>query len=160
MAQPFDCLCGAPTCRRQVGGAKHMADAQLQGVWLNGHIHELLRERKAAAGNRDGPLSGTHPASVSENGTAGAVSLPDPDPTDPTAHALKGALEEAERVVVSVRAALSSYAKAGGAKGAGGASLENTHYANDSLGLLNGSQRRGATSRELSGEMGGDTVCV
>jgi hypothetical protein len=52
--------------------------------------------------------------------------------TDATAQALKDALQQAEKVVVAARAALLSY----------------------------GSQRRGPTSRELSGEMGGDTICA
>lgn len=44
MAQPFDCLCGKPTCRRLINGAKNMSQEMLHGVWLNGHIHALLAE--------------------------------------------------------------------------------------------------------------------
>ena len=109
MAQGFDCLCGTPACRGHIGGAKDMTDAQLEGVWLNGHIRELKEEQKTKAVS-------------SRNSTA---------VSDPTADALSNALQQAEKVVVAARAALLSYA---------------------------GSQRHGPTSRELSGEMGGDTV--
>lgn len=51
---------------------------------------------------------------------------------DPTARALRDALGHAEKVVEAARAAL--------------------------LGYIGAAARRGPTSRELSGEMGGDTV--
>lgn len=51
---------------------------------------------------------------------------------DPTVRALRDALGHAEKVVEAVRAAL--------------------------LGYVGAAARRGPTSRELSGEMGGDTV--
>ena len=149
MAQPFDCLCGAPTCRGQIAGAGHMAEAQLEGLWLNGHIHELLAERKAARTD-----------DVSGNGTVGHVDA------DPTAQALRDALQQAEKVVVATRAALTSYVQGAfqkpgrGVKALGASGLQNgAHGANglSSNGSARGSQRRGLTSRELSGEMGGDT---
>ncbi|KAH6850864.1 hypothetical protein B0I37DRAFT_123275 [Chaetomium sp. MPI-CAGE-AT-0009] len=97
MAQPFDCLCGTATCRGRIAGARDMAPAQLDGLWLNGHIRALLEERDA--GREKQTNNGTN----GTNGTAGGV-----------------------------------YDAAAGSASAG-------------------AQRRGPTSRELSGEMGGDT---
>ncbi|KAJ9130161.1 Galactose-proton symport, partial [Pleurostoma richardsiae] len=99
MAQPFDCLCGTPTCRGRIAGARDMPRAQLDGVWLNGHIRELLDER-------DG-----RPSSP-----AAAASVP---ADDPTAQALRDALLHAEKVVEAARAALVSYARAAGGRNGG-----------------------------------------
>lgn len=155
MAQPFECFCGTPSCRGRISGAKDMTAAQLEGVWLNGHIRELLEEQKTK---------------VSENGTLAE--------DDPTAQALKDALLQAEKVVVASRAALMSYVQtvnrqtatkatkvSGNASGScqGYTDGSVSQYGVDGLsniGSINGSQRRGPTSRELSGEMGGDTICA
>lgn len=144
MSQPFDCFCGSPSCRGRISGAKDMTDAQLEGLWINGHILELREEQKKAK-------------TALVNGSAG---------NDPTAQALKDALLQAEKVVIAARAALSSYARtAGNGHGPG----HGPGYTNGSLaqfgvdglsktGSTMGAQRRGPTSRELSGEMGGDTI--
>ena len=48
MDQPFQCTCGAGegVCRGWISGAKTMSNEELNGYWLNGHITDLLRERK------------------------------------------------------------------------------------------------------------------
>lgn len=46
MAQAFNCLCGKPTCRGRISGANDMTPVQLEGLWLNGHIRELLEEQQ------------------------------------------------------------------------------------------------------------------
>lgn len=102
MAQPFDCFCGKPTCKKVIAGAKDMPSELLDGLWLNDHIHELLEEQASSQHYRLGSMPG--------NG------------------ALNGRTEKINSADVGV----------------------NTH----SLGLL----RRGVTSREMSGEMGGDTT--
>ncbi|KAH8907082.1 hypothetical protein BR93DRAFT_927937 [Coniochaeta sp. PMI_546] len=139
MSQAFDCLCGTPSCRGRISGAKDMTDAQLEGLWINGHIRELLEEQKTKA--------------ASANGTAA---------DDSTAQALKDALQHAEKVVIAARAALSSYVQtAGSGYGLGYTNGSAAQFGVDGLsktGSTNGSQRRGPTSRELSGEMGGDTI--
>lgn len=114
MAQPFDCFCGAATCRGKIAGAKDMEPKQLEGLWLNGHIHEL-KDEQAREGSQ----------AAQKNGHRGGAD-------DPTARALRDALGHAEKVVEAARAAL--------------------------LGYVGMAARRGPTSRELSGEMGGDTV--
>ncbi|KAK3297602.1 uncharacterized protein B0H64DRAFT_127723 [Chaetomium fimeti] len=101
MAQPFDCLCGTPTCRGRIAGARDMAPAQLDGLWLNGHIRALLEERDAGGGK------------------------------EKQGHGANG-IDGANGSVYDAAADASSQASAG-------------------------AQRRGPTSRELSGEMGGDT---
>lgn len=50
MAQGFDCFCGAKTCRGFISGAKNMSKKQLEGMWLNAHIRELLEEKEKAGG--------------------------------------------------------------------------------------------------------------
>lgn len=142
MSQAFDCFCGSPSCRGRISGAKDMTDAQLDGLWINGHILEQREEQKQA---RTAPV----------NGTAGS---------DPTAQALKDALLQAEKVVIAARAALSSYSRtAGNGHGPGYTNGSSAQFGVDGLsktGSTRGDQRRGPTSRELSGEMGGDTVCA
>jgi hypothetical protein len=139
MSQAFDCLCGTPSCRGRISGAKDMTDAQLEGLWINGHIRELREEQKAKSASVDG----------------GAVN-------DPTTQALKDALQQAEKVVIAARAALSSYAlTAGNWQNQGYTNRSPAQFGVDGLsktGSTNGAQRRGPTSRELSGEMGGDTI--
>ncbi|KAM3555798.1 hypothetical protein MY1884_005397 [Beauveria asiatica] len=128
MAQPFQCLCGTPTCRGTIDGAKKMTSAQLDGLWLAKHIRELRAEQASSS------LLAT-PAFSS----------------DPTAYALQQAIDQAEKVVEAARSALLSYTST-----ATGSSKFLSNSADDVKG--NGAGRRvGPTSRELSGEMGGDT---
>lgn len=129
MAQPFDCLCGKPTCRGRISGARDMTKDQLQGIWLNGHIIDLLRDQERGV----------------QNGQAG----------DTTAQALQSALGHAQKVVEAARLALQTYT--GGSSRTNGSTKT---VANGRPAKLVGAERRGLTSRELSGEMGGDTVRV
>lgn len=46
MDQPFQCTCGAAECKGWIGGAGRMSPEALEGYWLNGHIVEMLNERK------------------------------------------------------------------------------------------------------------------
>jgi hypothetical protein len=136
MAQPFECLCGTPTCRGTIDGARNMTAQQLSGMWLNNHIREMLDDEARG---------------LPENGTAA---------TDPTATALKDALAHAERVVEAARLALRTYVvtQAAGPNGGNG---PDGKFADNGISVKsNGFGRRGPTSRELSGEMGGDTVRV
>lgn len=129
MAQSFDCLCGTPTCKGRIAGAKDMTQDQLDGLWLNGHIIELRREQERGLlnGNSD----------------------------DATAEALSNAVIQAVRVVESARFALQTYKGAhGSTKGANGS------VSNGLLAKFAASARHGPTSRELGGEMGGDTIRV
>lgn len=110
-----------------------MPPQHLQGVWLNGHIRDLLDEKNRTA-------------------------APQSD-ADPTAKALKEALLQAEKVVEAARFALRSYA---GVSQTGVAAVNGTKkngfVAREDIDLAEGLNRRGPTSRELSGEMGGDTA--
>ncbi|CAH0041475.1 unnamed protein product [Clonostachys solani] len=127
MAQPFECLCGTSRCRGTIAGAKDMTHSKLEGYWLNTHIRELLENQRL------------------ENGTAALN-----DSNDPTAQALKDALSHAEQVVEAARTALRTYAES--------ATVNGSRYAPSINGQFeNGLGRRGLTSRELAGEMGGDT---
>lgn len=46
MAQAFDCFCGSSDCRGRIDGAGKMTLKQLEGLWLNGYIREMLAERE------------------------------------------------------------------------------------------------------------------
>ena len=127
MAQPFDCLCGTPSCRGRISGAQDMAESQLRGIWLNGHIIQLRAEQNARS-------------------------------EDPTANALRDAVVHAEKVLESARLALRSYNSNAHAQNGNG--TVSSKRANGSIGKAAGLEHRGPTSRELSGEMGGDTVCA
>ncbi|KAK3344109.1 hypothetical protein B0T25DRAFT_318044 [Lasiosphaeria hispida] len=157
MAQPFDCLCGKSTCRGRIAGARDMTDTQLRGLWLNGHIRQLLEEPKATrpwyngSGNSFLIVNGTK--RMTRNGVAASKedNSRRPEIIDQTAETLREALKNAEQVVEAARHALNSYVQGkwltnGALLGADGAAKTAT-----------GPQRRGPTSRELSGEMGGDT---
>lgn len=166
MAQSFDCLCDKPTCRGRISGAKDMAPEQLEGLWINGHIRELLEEHSR------GMIGGA--MTPSGNGSVAVYDTPGND-DDVTAQALRNALKHAEEVVDATRTALYSYIEssqqAGKAKPVGNGVAKNVveKIAGDAnVGSSNGNVqgdseivtgfvRRGPTSRELSGEMGGDT---
>ncbi|KAL5358779.1 hypothetical protein BJX96DRAFT_183334 [Aspergillus floccosus] len=45
MDQPFQCNCGADSCKGVIDGAKSMKKEDLAEYWLNPHIEELLKER-------------------------------------------------------------------------------------------------------------------
>ncbi|KAI1471210.1 uncharacterized protein F4812DRAFT_170353 [Daldinia caldariorum] len=173
MAQPFDCLCGAPSCRGRIAGAKDMSEAQLAGLWLNGHILELLEEREREREGNDLRDMGTrNKEPAPENGTSSSSTLTAggglteiPPPEDLTAQALRNALAHAEKVVEAASAALQSYL----ASAAEAAALSTSTDGRGERGpagagtvaaLASGLTRRGITSRELSGEMGGDTIAV
>ncbi|KAK2013728.1 hypothetical protein LZ32DRAFT_239321 [Colletotrichum eremochloae] len=148
MAQPFDCFCGTPSCRGTIGGARDMPRAQLEGLWLNGHIRELLEERDAGS------------SSSSSN-----------HDDDPTAQALRDALKAAERVVEAARSALRTYTEAtgnnggqqqqqtakNGVNGTKAKGLPPSSSPSREQPVAVGASRNGASARELGGEMGGDT---
>ncbi|KXX82751.1 Histone-lysine N-methyltransferase ash1 [Madurella mycetomatis] len=175
MAQPFDCLCGKPTCRGRISGAEDMNPEQLDGLWLNGHIRELLEAKKhkqkqngAVAVAANGNVTAQAPApengaavSNAQTGRNGNHHTAAGETVDQTAQALRDALAHAEKVVEAARLALISYVAAVQGDGFGKAGGSgNGHFdaaAAAAVEASMGLQRRGPTSRELSGEMGGDT---
>jgi hypothetical protein len=123
MAQSFDCFCRAPSCKGHIAGASDMDAAQLQGMWLNGYIRDMLEER-------DLELAKTH------------------------GHGAQGHLNAAGIV----------HGPSGHGYVFGGEAMLNgkKHWngaANGPAHIIEwGAGRMGPTSRELSGEMGGDTT--
>lgn len=103
-----------------------MKPEQLDGLWLNNHIRDLLDERSRSIGNYTGTAT-----------------------DDATVTALKDAVTHAQKVVEAAKLALQRYT----------GHLNGSGFPGD-LKDTNGLKRRGATSRELSGEMGGDTIAV
>ncbi|KAK6955786.1 hypothetical protein Daesc_003430 [Daldinia eschscholtzii] len=166
MAQPFDCLCGKPTCRGRISGAKDMAKAQLEGVWLNGHILQLLEERDLRRRKETDPGNGTSTLAGGRRDPSSTEVGPPPggdDSDDVTAHELRNALKLAEKVVEAARSALQSYLASpalSARNGGDGGGERGSADARTEAGLVSGLTRRGITSRELSGEMGGDTIAV
>lgn len=131
MAQPFSCFCGTPACRGRISGARAMPRSQLAGLWLNAHIWELLAEQDA---EQDGKK------------TNGLAATPTASPTE---LALQDVLAKAEETLRSADSAAEAARHA------------LAHYRSSTApSAVNGSARRGPTSRELSGEMGGDTACT
>lgn len=169
MAQPFDCLCGTPTCRGRIAGARDMTLAQLDGLWLNGHIRELLEERENPNKTTKKQTNGAPAAITNGHGSNGYPAIP--STADQTVLALRDALTHAEKVVEAARLALVSYVEAlqlTGGCGNGNKQANGSSHGQDngrpfdaagpaSAQASAGAQRRGPTSRELSGEMGGDT---
>ena len=131
MAQGFECFCGSKTCRGFIDGAKNMSSEQLKGMWLNAHIRELLEESNCSA-------------KVPSHGNSGLMSE-GIGQIDATAEALKASLEQARKMVNAAQKALDVY-------------IEENHTKKDMSDSGNGATRNnGVGSRELSGEMGGDT---
>jgi len=145
MAQGFDCFCGAATCKGYISGAKNMKSSQLEGMWLNVHIRELLEERGNSSTVDAGDwevlkeMNGKGP--VPGNGTASK---------DPTEEALKASLEQARKMVDAAQKALDTYKSIHSGR-------ENGVSSRELSGEMGGDTRLGVTSRELGGEMGGDT---
>ncbi len=104
-----------------------MSHEQLEGYWINAHIRSLLEERDSSSGSTV-KKKGNGP--IQEKGV------------DATEEALKASLEQARRMVQAAQKALDSYISI---------------YDPDADFGSSGHIRRGVTSREMSGEMGGDT---
>jgi hypothetical protein len=127
-----------------------MSAAQLEGVWLNAHIRALLEER-----------DGVVVAPVSGNGTG---SDGNGEPKDETEEALKLALEQARKMVDVAQKALDTYKSVHGRNvedwveiGGKGANRQYGVGSRELSGEMGGDTRRRVTSRELGGEMSGDT---
>jgi hypothetical protein len=116
-----------------------MTPSQLEGYFLNAHIRFLIEERD----NQQQQQQQGQP--------------------DPTALALKNVLRSAEKSLDAARAALQTYlggldVPSSSVNGAAGSKTANGE-GDDKVSSSNGVGRRtGPTSRELSGEMGGDTA--
>ncbi|KAI9739483.1 MAG: hypothetical protein M1818_005171 [Claussenomyces sp. TS43310] len=158
MAQGFDCLCGAQTCRGRIEGAATMRPEHLEGLWLNGYIREMLAQKAAGA-----------PAQECTEATDGDASFAGPrsEGEDPVQHALKTLMQQAKASAGLAEKSLASYNRAKVAHAHGGSD----HAANGhalhadvadvvALPVSTDTGRNGPTSRELSGEMGGDTKAV
>jgi hypothetical protein len=154
-----------------------MTPEQLKGIWLNAHIRELLEERDAAASSTSTPSPSPSSAQTTNSATAvtngktdnngvvkkNGAAAPENGVVDQTADALRDALKHAEQVVEAAKTALATYLESRTGSSYGVAILSSAEAANGND-VANGEpnskagvQRRGVTSRELSGEMGGDT---
>jgi hypothetical protein len=153
MAQGFDCFCGTKTCRGFISGAKNMTSQQLEGIWLNPHIRELLKDEKAGLKNDvgEGRLPKT-PTSLL-NGQPGTIGKS----RDATEEALIASLEQAKKMVESAQKALDIYMSIHGETRAENGTARYGARSREVGGEMRGDTRRGVTSREMSGEMGGDT---
>jgi hypothetical protein len=126
-------------------------------MWLNAHIRSLLEEHSP---------SSTSVSSTTGNGTPVST----PISTDLTEQALRENLLLARKMVTAAQKALDTYKSlhgkedAGAINGKDGKVRENGVGSRELSGEMGGDTdvetkaRRGVTSREMSGEMGGDTV--
>ena len=112
-----------------------MTPQQLEGIWLNAHIRELLEERDAALAYSGGENGGE---GVGVRG-CNAVKAE---------RALMANCLQARKTLERAQKALDVYRSV---HGSGSAGLGNP----EALGVVAGP--RGVTNREMSGEMGGDT---
>jgi hypothetical protein len=157
MAQGFSCFCGAEACRGYISGAKNMSAEQLEGFWLNAHIRALLEERDVGAAQlaksgtmitRVGAVLGND---TEANGTIKEIEkdIESSKLKDGTEEALKSSLEQARKMVDAAQKALDTYK-----------SIHGRSSVDDlgSTGAKGANRQNGVGSRELSGEMGGDTV--
>lgn len=153
MAQSFSCLCGTPSCRGRIAGARSMSREQLAGQWLNGHIWELLQEQEKQQKT-------TRP----ENGDK-AAAVPSTRELALQEELAKAeeSLRKADQATEAARRALAAYRNGVTANGKtipttnGNAHHNGLNDAVTSNGVKD-SARHGASSRELGGELGGDTL--
>ncbi|CAG8975774.1 hypothetical protein HYALB_00009295 [Hymenoscyphus albidus] len=141
MAQGFQCLCSTPSCKGLITGAKDMTSQNLAGYYLNGHIRELLEEK-------NGGMNGV----------------------DEMKELLEVTVRKAREALESAESALGGYSKVmreigRGMNGSGKEEKRNGVGKMNGEGVgggdmlgFEGAGRRGVTSREMSGEMGGDTI--
>lgn len=118
MAQSFDCFCGTPSCKGRIAGASEMSEKQLEGMWLNGFIRDMIEERDLENTKMHGHGHGSivHGPGGQGNGHRGEEMF------------------NGRKLVWNGAASGPSHVVEGG------------------------TGRMGPTSRELSGEMGGDTT--
>lgn len=119
MAQPFTCMCGTPSCRGLISGAEGMTPAQLDGLWLNSHILQMLEEKRNNSLNGDGNGKNGKAAATTVSIDAGHGHGHGHD-DDMTARAMRNAQRQAELAAEAAKAALVSYI-AGLHGGGGGA---------------------------------------
>jgi hypothetical protein len=160
MDQGFDCFCGSKNCLGYIGGAKYMTSAQLEGRWINAHIRSLLEERESERPEQHemepddsyAPINSPNQSKINEaeipTRDPGELHTPDKDTpdTDPTHKALLFMLSQARTMVDTAQKALETYM-----------SLHSDNFEGVNGVKVDGTMRRGVTSREMSGEMGGDT---
>ncbi|TVY25153.1 hypothetical protein LHYA1_G006483 [Lachnellula hyalina] len=199
MAQGFSCFCGAETCRGFIKGAKGMGKGALEGVWLNAHIRGLLEERDAvgngAVGN--GAVGNGAVGNGAVDVSSSAVDIPAPAPApaptngnsngnehkteiangdsnaknevDSMQFALHSSLQQAELLVSAAKHALATYISHYSKPAPPFSLAPNGVGSREMSGEMGGDtcnekgvdgKRRGVTSREMSGEMGGDTTAV
>jgi hypothetical protein len=181
MAQAFDCFCGTPSCRGRISGAESMDPKALEGVWLNGFMREMLGERDAGVLIEDGIEAGSETVNGKERADDGMKCegqelLLEALKVDAVADEIEEVfVEMLERARLSAKLAeqgLASYHRkkvllqqqqAEKQQGEHGHEKTNINRkGNDSVHeniTVDGENigRVGPTSRELSGEMGGDT---
>jgi hypothetical protein len=156
MAQGFDCFCGTSSCRGWISGAKDMKKEQLKGVYLNGHIRDLLEERDAAENGANGAVANGNKQSEEDN--IAKVLRVSVEQVKKALGAAEKALETYETNRNATTSVLNSKAKAR-ENGIGSRALSG-EMGGDTTNYSGGETRRGITSREMSGEMGGDTVVI
>lgn len=123
-----------------------MSAAQLEGMWLNVHIRELLEERDAHE-NKNGVETSTRREEKVVDEKVGVVEDGDSHTKDATLDALNSSLAQAKKMVEAAQKALDEYK-----------SLHPRLESQDVTINVKGAVREnGVGSRELSGEMGGDT---
>ncbi|KAI9772680.1 MAG: hypothetical protein M1840_000275 [Geoglossum simile] len=134
MAQPFQCECsaGEGNCKGRIAGAGRMAREALEGYWLNEHIEILLAEQEAIASEKNGH----HYAQGTSNGKG--------------EHTLNGSQRVKNGPVeYDVSNGSSFFFSSSNGR------APRPTLAEATIDTVN--TKTGASSRELGGEMGGDT---
>ncbi|KAF4627807.1 hypothetical protein G7Y89_g10351 [Cudoniella acicularis] len=137
MAQGFECFCGHDSCRGFISGAKDMPAEKLEGQWLNAHIRLMLEEQS----------SGVSETREEENGK-----------DDEVEKALLISLAQAQLALDASKEALRTYRTHSYSQNGHTNTVKLNGALNGNAEIPGGEKRRGVTSREMSGEMGGDTV--
>ncbi|CAK7263861.1 hypothetical protein SEPCBS57363_000771 [Sporothrix epigloea] len=153
MAQSFSCLCGTSSCCGRIAGARSMSREQLAGQWLNGHIWELLDEQeqqqktaRSENGNKAAAVPSARELALQED-LARAEEL----------------LRKADQATEAARRALAAYRSGIITNGKTVPATNGSTHHNGLNGAVTSkdvkdSARHGASSRELGGELGGDTL--
>ena len=169
MAQGFDCFCGTASCKGFISGAKDMKTQGLEGMYLNGHIRELLEERDTGVNGKGGLRDNVETEKRTVREAEDALEGYGNGAGD-VREVLRVNVKQSRLALEAAEKALETYIaqaeKDGIANGNGevrengvGSRALSGEMGGDTNGFQ-GEARRGVTSREMSGEMGGDTKTV
>ncbi|KAI9643067.1 hypothetical protein NHQ30_008802 [Ciborinia camelliae] len=150
MSQPFPCACATPSCVGEISGAGQMNPRDLEGKWLSAHVRRGLEERERKERRENGVGNGNG----NRNGKMNVVKNEEGGEERQREREGNGNLETINR-----NGNGNGNANANANQGNPNVQREiPREIPRETQTEIQIHGRRGVTSREMSGEMGGDTL--